>query len=174
MSDLSTRINKLLLNLQSGDSQSLGKLYNLTAGHLLVVARSALRDKSLDKDVVQEAFLKVFKSADTYKKDSGGYAWLRKIVQTTAYTFNDEGKLKAEYDVETIPSKENIVDAVDLRTDLGRAMERLDSVDVQLLYQYFFLGYSYYEICKKTGMPKPTVFKRIKLALKDLKTFLKR
>ncbi|UBM57904.1 RNA polymerase sigma factor [Marinilongibacter aquaticus] len=60
------------------------QLYDLYSGRLFVVALRYMKDEDEAQDVLQDAFIKVFKYLDTFRADSPIEVWLRKIVVNTA------------------------------------------------------------------------------------------
>ena len=60
------------------------QLYELYSGGLFVVALRYMKDRESAQDVLQDAFVKIFKHLNTFRFDSPLKAWLRKIVVNTA------------------------------------------------------------------------------------------
>ena len=60
------------------------QLYEMFSGKLFVVALRYMHDREIAKDVLQDAFVKIFRHLDTFRFDSPLEAWLRKIVVNTA------------------------------------------------------------------------------------------
>ena len=81
------RINELIVEVAKGDKKSLGELFTLCYSGLFSVARNITRSREGAEDVVQESFIKVVRSAGTFKKRDNGYGWLCTIVRNTALTY---------------------------------------------------------------------------------------
>ncbi|MGR3811684.1 RNA polymerase sigma factor [Jiulongibacter sp. NS-SX5] len=60
------------------------QLYEMFSGKLFVVALRYMHDREKAKDVLQDAFVKIFRHLDSFRFDSPLEAWLRKIVVNTA------------------------------------------------------------------------------------------
>lgn len=59
-------------------------LYNKYASKLLYLSWRYVKVKDDAEDVLQEAFIKIFKSLDKFKQDSSLETWMRRIVINTA------------------------------------------------------------------------------------------
>ncbi|MBO4566692.1 MAG: RNA polymerase sigma factor [Bacteroidales bacterium] len=66
----------------NGDARGQRELYNRYAGYLTAVARRYLADEDNVKDVLQEAFINIFKRIDgfNYRGEGSLRAWLTRIV----------------------------------------------------------------------------------------------
>ncbi len=67
------------------------------SGMLMTVARRYSYDKSYAKDILQEAFVKIFKSLDRYEEQGAFEAWMRRIVIHTALKYFDKSSFKKEH-----------------------------------------------------------------------------
>ncbi|SOE20813.1 RNA polymerase sigma-70 factor, ECF subfamily [Spirosomataceae bacterium TFI 002] len=76
-----TDIIKACLNK---DRAAQKQLYELFSGKLYVVALRYMKNKEAAQDVLQDAFVKVFKYLDSFRFDCPLEVWLRKIVINTA------------------------------------------------------------------------------------------
>lgn len=56
------------------------QLYNLYCKAMFVVANRYVNDSFLAEDIMQESFIKAFKSIDRYKNEVPFGAWLKRIV----------------------------------------------------------------------------------------------
>ena len=83
MSD--TKGPAVLRRLAEGDARALAEFYDAHAGLAYGLALRVLRDRSDAEDVVQEAFVQVWRQADRYDPARGSpQAWLCAIVRTRA------------------------------------------------------------------------------------------
>lgn len=175
MSELSNKVKKLLIQYQNtGKQKYMEELYELTANHLLIIARKYLKDKSMERDAVQEGFIKLIRNIDSFDDKQDGYNWMCKIVQNAALTLNI--KIKPENLCEDVPEtpEDSLTDLIDTQTDIGNAMAQLDEDSRKMIYFYFYKGYTYRKLSELFDVPSSTICKRMKQAMKKLKIFLKR
>lgn len=170
MSRYGREVNKYLKKVQKGDRQQMAPLFELTANHLRAVAYKYLIDKSYCDDVVSDAYCKVMQYIDSFDDRQDGYNWLCKIVERTAYSYNDKTGRAADIDGIVNLGVED--KSADDKIDILAAMESLPPQDREAVYDYFYLGMSYSEIAAKHGMVKSAVHKRIKKAFSEMKKYL--
>ena len=85
------------------DRMAQRRLYELYAGKLFVVALRYVKNKEDAQDVLQIAFVKIFKSLDTFRFDCPFEPWLRKVIATTALKhLRDQPDLSQQIDIEKV------------------------------------------------------------------------
>src|SRR6266852_3349054 len=70
----------LVRRCQRGDEDAFRELMRLYRGRAVYLAAQVLRDRTEAEDVVQEAFLRVFRSIGKFRGDASFYSWLYRIV----------------------------------------------------------------------------------------------
>jgi len=68
----------------SGNAKAQKELFNAFAPKMLAVAMRYISDKERAEDVLQDAFIKVFKNIHNFKLDGSLEGWVRRIVVNTA------------------------------------------------------------------------------------------
>ena len=153
-------------------------LPHLDASHNL--AKWLLRNEQDAQDVVQEAFLRAFKSFGGFH-GSNGRAWLLKIVRNTSYTFlkkNRVADLTTPFDEEMhVAGHESVSPATILEhaedADLVReAMDKLPAEFREILVLRHLEGLSYNEIADIAQIAPGTVMSRLSRARDKLKECL--
>jgi RNA polymerase sigma-70 factor (ECF subfamily) len=154
-------------------------LPHLDAAHNL--AKWLLRNEQDAQDVVQEAFLRAFRSFDRFR-GSNGRAWLLTIVRNTSYTLlkkkNCRADLTITFDEELhAVSDESATPARILEhsedTELIRqAMDELPAEFREILTLRHQEDLSYKEIADVAGIPPGTVMSRLARARGKLKECL--
>jgi RNA polymerase sigma-70 factor (ECF subfamily) len=77
---------RLLLQCQGGDQKAFHQLYQLTAKRLNGIALRITRNIDSANEVLQEAFIQVWKKRQHYQPSSGAvFTWLSSIVRYRAY-----------------------------------------------------------------------------------------
>ena len=153
-------------------------LPHLDAAHNL--ARWLLRNEEDAQDVVQEAYLRAFKSFGGFH-GSNGRAWLLTIVRNTSYTLlkkNHAVDLTTTFDEEIHASgQESLTPAAILEHSedaklMSEAMDELPAEFREILTLRHQEGLSYKEIADITQVPPGTVMSRLARARAKLRECL--
>ena len=150
-------------------------LPHLDAAHNL--ARWLLRNEQDAQDVVQEAFLRAFKSFGGFH-GSNGRAWLLTIVRNTSYTLlkkNRVADLTTPFDERIHASDDKSVSAATILERgedaelIREAMNELPAESREILALRHQEGLSYKEIADIAQIPPGTVMSRLARAREKLK-----
>jgi len=153
-------------------------LPHLDAAHNL--ARWLLRNEQDAQDVVQEAFLRAFKSFGVFH-GSNGRAWLLTIVRNTSYTLlkkNRVADLTTTFDEEIhTAGHESVSPATILEHSenaelIKEAMDELPAEFREILALRHQEGLSYKEIADIAQIPPGTVMSRLARARAKLREYL--
>ncbi len=144
------------------------------------LAKWLLRNEQDAQDVVQEAFLRAFKSFSGFH-GSNGRAWLLTIVRNTSYTLlkkNRVADLTTAFDEEIHASDDKSVSAATIleRSEdaelIKEAMDELPAEFREILVLRHQEGLSYKEIADIAQIPPGTVMSRLARARAKLKEYL--
>jgi len=153
-------------------------LPHLDAAHNL--ARWLLRNEQDAQDVVQEAYLRAFKSFGGFH-GSNGRAWLLTIVRNTAYTLLKKSHavdLTTSFDEEIHAtghdsvSPATILEGIEDAELIKEAMDELPAEFREILILRHQEGLSYKEIADIAQIPPGTVMSRLARARAKLKEYL--
>jgi RNA polymerase sigma-70 factor (ECF subfamily) len=171
---------ELLDGIARHDEASLAALYDRY--HLLAfsLALRVVNDRGRAEDVVQDAFLAVWRKAASYADGRGSVkTWLTSIVRNRAI---DVVRARRESDADDdaillalrdpAPSiVEQVTAALD-RDVVRSAIADLPLEQRQAIVMAYFEGRSHSEIADATGLPLGTVKSRIRLGMHRLRTSL--
>ena len=153
-------------------------LPHLDAAHNL--AKWLLRNEEDAKDVVQEAYLRAFKSFGGFH-GSNGRAWLLTIVRNTSYTLlkkNRVADLTTTFDEEIHAASDEsaspaiIVEHAEDAERVTKAMDELPAEFREILALRHQEGLSYKEIADIAQIPSGTVMSRLARARAKLREYL--
>jgi RNA polymerase sigma factor (sigma-70 family) len=153
-------------------------LPHLDAAHNL--ARWLLRNEQDAQDVVQEAYLRAFKSFGGFH-GSNGRAWLLTIVRNTSYTLLKKNRvvdLTTTFDEEIhVSGHESVSPATILEYSedaelISEAMDELPAEFREILVLRHQEGLSYKEIADIAQIPPGTVMSRLARARAKLREYL--
>lgn len=137
------------------------------------LARWLVRNGDDAEDIVQEAFLKAFKSLDSFR---GGDArvWMLAIVRNTAMNFLRRRKADATVDLDKLepadrsPNPEQGAFEESRRSQVRQAIARLEPEFRETLVLREIEGLSYKEIAVVLDIPTGTVMSRLSRARQRL------
>ena len=159
---------------------ALSTLYDRYSRTVYGVGLKILGDRSLAEELVQEVFLKVWRSAGTFDHSRGSFStWLYRVTRSVAIDLyrkrargvrsvsDGDAHIAASRDWSAGP--EEVVDESWLSWRASRALEVLDAPQREVIHLAYFEGLSQREISERTGMPIGTVKSRTASAFKKLR-----
>jgi RNA polymerase sigma-70 factor (ECF subfamily) len=173
---------ELVARIARGDEAALGVLYHRFAGTLLALCRRILGTAADAEDVVQEAFVQVWKQAARYDPDrSSVQSWLVLITRSRAIDrlrnrrVTDRIAVEAHADAPRIDASLDGIANVffaERRARIRQALGALPAEQREVIELAFFRGLTQNEIALRTGTPLGTVKTRTLLAMKKLRQAL--
>jgi RNA polymerase sigma-70 factor (ECF subfamily) len=166
-----------------GDEQALAALYARYATPAFSLALRLVGDRESAEEIVQEAFMRVWKHAQSFDPQRGRFAgWLLSIIHNLAV--NELRRRRSRPQVapgaddlivslhETAPGPEALAWAAARRTTIREALTQLPQAQRQAVELAFFRGLTQMEIAETLGDPLGTVKTRIRLGLQKLNRLL--
>ena len=137
-------------------------------------------DRSSAEEVVQEVFLKVWRSSHTFDPSRGSFStWLYRVTRNVALDLyrkrtsrirpvaDGDSQIASARDSSAGP--EQVVDDSWLSWRISRALEGLETTQREVIELAYFQGLSQREISQRTGVPLGTVKSRTSSAMKRLR-----
>ncbi len=170
----------LLRGLQQKDLEALEEFYDRHHRTALAVAIRVLGDRNLAEDVIQEAFLAVWRQADTYNSDRGNArSWFLSIVRHRAIDVTrGKGFARDRVSLDEIrhepryPDTWHEIDANFERERIREALDTLPQEQKDAVSLAYFGGFTQREIAERTGVPLGTVKGRMRMAMQKLRNLL--
>jgi RNA polymerase sigma-70 factor (ECF subfamily) len=141
-------------------------------------------------DLLQDVFLKAFRSMETFKGQSKFYTWLYRIAINRTLDFLDSRKRKPTYSLETwgeggnvaeflmpgesVPAADRAVLLKELQEKLNEALQKLSHNHRTVVVLFEIEGMSHAEIAKTLQCSEGTVRSRLHYAKEQLKQSLSR
>jgi RNA polymerase sigma-70 factor, ECF subfamily len=159
---------------------ALSALYDRYSRTVFGVGVKLLGDRSLAEELVQEVFLKVWRSSHTFDSSRGSFStWLYRVTRNLASdsyrkrtrrvnpVSDKDSYISATRD--SSPGPQEIVDDSWLSWRISRALEELDAPHREVIELAYYQGLSQREISRRTGVALGTVKTRTSRALKRLR-----
>lgn len=173
--DRCRELDGLLLRVGQGDREAFSRLYSLTRGAAYALALSLLRDGHEAQDVAQDAYVRVWESAPSYRSQGSPMAWLLTIVRNLARTRLRQGGRQTTLDEEewnAIPADAPEVTPED-RAVLQEALARLGAEEREIVLLHAVTGLKHREIAALLEQPLSTVLSKYHRGLKKLRSLMK-
>ncbi|MEM7078701.1 MAG: sigma-70 family RNA polymerase sigma factor [Pseudomonadota bacterium] len=157
----------LLARVALGDRGAFQTLYRRTSPRLLAIALSMLQDRTQAEDVLQEAYVKVWYSADMFDAAKGEVVpWMIAIVRHLAI---DRLRKTKPPDIDRMPEDGYSPQLGEDSQRLQECLETLESEQRQSIFAAFFQGLTHHEIAARFEVPIGTIKSRVRRGLKALK-----
>ncbi|MEO6699554.1 MAG: sigma-70 family RNA polymerase sigma factor [Paraperlucidibaca sp.] len=172
---------QLIAATAEGDRRAFEDLYQATSPKLYALAISVLRNRDHAQEVLQEAYINIWRSAATYNISKGSVqTWLNVIVRhrcidrirhapapTEELSLLDWSNIEASG-----PSPLQLVQADAEAVDLARCMHGLGAPQQRALSLSFFHGLTHRELAEKLKLPLGSVKSHVRRGLENLRRCL--
>jgi RNA polymerase sigma-70 factor (ECF subfamily) len=159
---------------------ALSKLYDRYSRTVFGVGLKILGDRSMAEELVQEVFLKVWRSSGTFDSARGSFStWLYRVTRSVALDLYrkrgrrvrpvSDGDPYLDSARDSSAGPQELVDESWLSWRVSRALEVLDASHREVIDLAYFGGLSQREISEQTGVPLGTVKTRTASAYKSLR-----
>ena len=164
----------LLLGVAAGDSHSLEELYHRTRTAVYGLVLSYLKHPQDAEDVTQDAFVRIWDTAASYRPQGKPMAWLLTVARNLALMrLRERGKTQELTDEEwsALPARAPDVTTED-RHVLRAALSVLSEQERQVVMLHAVTGLKHREIAQLLELPLATVLSKYRRALKKLNLLL--
>ena len=166
--------------VESGDTDAFAVLYDRHNRAAFSLAHRMMGERQAAEDLVQDVFLKIWRSAGGYKAERASVrTWVLSIVhhrgidqiRSTASRRRTQDKIEASAP-KTQPSEAFAETWRNSQRDQVReALGTLPPEQLKILELAYFSGYTHMEIAEILDIPLGTVKGRMRLGLKKIKAF---
>jgi RNA polymerase sigma-70 factor, ECF subfamily len=174
---------EMISRCQQGDQEALKEIFDKYHKKVYRIAYGVVRQREEALDIVQEVFIKLFRSIKNFKGRSNFYTYLYRMVMNTAIdhtrktgkhfisSLDDEGSFEPSDEVEKGP--ERILLQKELEERVKWAMEKLPAEQKAALIFRDVEGLSYQEMAEAMGCSIGTVMSRLHYGRKRIQELLK-
>jgi RNA polymerase sigma-70 factor (ECF subfamily) len=159
----------LVSRIARGDQRAYEQFYDRTAGPVLGLVLSVLRDLAQSEEVMQEVLLEAWRTASRYDPArSSAMAWLMMLAHRRAVDRVRSEQRAADREQRASSASvdyDDVIEAVESALDRERVRRCLDSLtDLQreAVTLAYYGGYSYSEVARLLGVPAGTVKTRMR------------
>lgn len=179
ITDQSEDLEAAIRACAGGDRAGLQRIFDREAGRLVAVAERILRRRDLAEEVVQEAFIRIWKNAHQYAPERGSArGWINAIVRNRALNLLRDGKreeLVAEDRLESLQDSDQLDQIMaswhrlDRNSRLRECLGALDETKRHGILMAYVGGYTHGEIAGRLRIPLGTTKSWIRRGLSALR-----
>ena len=174
---------EMVSRCQQGDQEALKEIFEKYHKKVYSIAYGVVRQREEALDVVQEVFIKLFRSIKNFRGRSQFYTYLYRMVMNTAIdhkrkagkqfmpSLDEEGSIQPSDDAEKGPERVLLQKELEERVKL--AMDKLPAEQKAALIFRDVEGLSYQEMAEAMGCSIGTVMSRLHYGRKRMQESLK-
>jgi RNA polymerase sigma factor (sigma-70 family) len=178
------RDEELVRRVRAGDEDAFRGLFGRYASAAKSLATRVVRQQNLAEEIVQEAFMAVWRHPESYDERRGSFrSWLMGLVHHRAVDLvrrEEAHRRRAESSVAEVREEladhaEDVVEAIGRpqeRRAVRDAMDELPAEQREVLELMYFEGMSQTQIADKTALPLGTVKSRTLLGMRRMRASL--
>lgn len=175
--------DELMARVQAGSSDAFARLYDRYRDRSYRIASSVCHDRGRAEDAVQEAFISIWRSRDTYRAQQGTVAaWLLTVVRHRAIDAirrHDRHAARRACDdgLDGHSAPDDVAAQVAARADAERLrplLARIPEAQREVIMLAFYGNLTHTEIAGQLGLRPGTVKGRMRLGLTKLRGELER
>jgi RNA polymerase sigma-70 factor (ECF subfamily) len=170
----------LISLVAQGDAEALAVLYDRHSRAAYSLAYRMMGERQAAEDLVQDAFLKVWRSATSYRAGRGSVrTWLLSIVHNRGIDQlrSLASRRRTQEKIEASAPKSQPSEAFaeswrnSQREQVREALKTLPKEQLKILELAYFSGYTHVEIAELLDVPLGTVKGRMRLGLKKIRDY---
>lgn len=172
--------DELILLLKKQEKAAFEYLYDHYSAALYGIILRIVKKDTLAEEVLQDAFLKIWKNIASYDPSKGRlFTWMLNISRNQAIDKTRSKEIKKTHKTDPV---ENVVNKINQHNyeefspeNIG-VKELLDILNIdqrKVIDLLYFQGYTQSEVAKEYGIPLGTIKTRLRAAMKHLRKFVR-
>ncbi len=164
-------LGPLLQATAEGDKEAFARLYQLSSGRLFAIALRVTRSRDIAEDVLQDAFVTIWRKAGQYYPDRGApMAWMTTIVRSRAIDALRRRPAEApEPEVEKAPVDQEAAWINTGSLEMRGCLDKLPENHRKALLLAYYYGLTHVELAEELNAPLGTVKSWVRRGLLQLK-----
>jgi RNA polymerase sigma-70 factor (ECF subfamily) len=169
--------DQVMAGVKAGSTVALGVLYDRYCARAYRIARSVCRDEDRAQEAVQETFISIWRTRETYRDDSRVTPWVLTVARHRSIDVARRNGLHAAHRagaelLHDLPTANGVVEQVMARArvgDLRSLLAELPDAQREVIALAFYGELTHSEIAAQLGLPLGTVKGRMRLGLRRLR-----
>lgn len=175
---------ELITRARNHDQAAITELYNKTYSNVYYTIKALVKDEDATLDILQDSYIKAFRSLDQLKEPAKFKAWIKQIAHNRAIDFlrktkpilfinmeSDDGDMPLEFEDTNV---DNLPDVVIDRKETSRLIREIlnELPDEQraVISMFYYEQLSVKEIAEQLGVSENTVKSRLNYGRKKIET----
>jgi len=168
--------DELVALLREKSEDGFNLLYDRYAPALLGVVTRIVKSEEAAQDVVQDAFVKIWKNFSGYDKSKGTlFTWILNVARNTAIDYTRSKHVKHNIQngdaVVSMSNKLSVSNNFDF-IGVKEQVQKMKAEHREVIDMLYFEGYTHEEASKVLNLPLGTVKTRIRTAVNQLRSIL--
>ncbi len=172
--------DELVAQLKARNQKAFTYLYDNYYQALFGIIDALINNQEESEDLLQNAFLKIWNSFDSYDPEKGRlYTWMLRVARNIAIDFKrskqDKINHKIHVPVDSVYNK-NVLFVEDNRHEtigLLNVVNNLDEDQLRVIELAYYQGYTQNEISEKLNLPLGSVKSKVRQAILKLRDLTK-
>ena len=170
----------LISLVEAADAEAFATLYDRHIRAAFSLAHRMMGERQASEDLAQDAFLKVWRGASSYRAERGSVrTWILSIVHNRGIDQirSQASRRRAQEKIEALAPRSQPSEAFaetlrnSQRDQVREALNTLPPEQLKILELAYFSGYTHVEISDLLGLPLGTVKGRMRLGLKKVRDY---
>jgi RNA polymerase sigma-70 factor, ECF subfamily len=170
----------LISLVEAADAEAFATLYDRHSRAAFSLAYRMMGERQASEDLAQDAFLKVWRNASSYRADRGSVrTWILSIVHNRGIDQirSQASRRRTQEQIEASAPRSQPSEAFaetlrnSQRDQVREALDTLPPEQLKILELAYFSGYTHVEISDLLGLPLGTVKGRMRLGLKKIRDY---
>lgn len=175
---LKTSEELLIARLRARDNAAVSQLYDMYSATLYGVVLQIVKAEEVAEDVLQEAFVKIWKSFDSYDEQKGRlFTWMLNVCRNLAIDKirSKEYRMKGSTNTLSSDHQPHFTSSAFNPDHIGvrEVVEKLNPEQQKIINLMYFEGLTQSEIAEEYNIPLGTVKTRARSAVKILSKLFK-
>lgn len=167
-------VDECIYAVAQGDDQALERLYNITSGAVYAYALSVVKNADDARDVLHDAYIKVYESAHNYTSQGKPMAWMFTIVKNLCYTvFRRRSRFVDIPDEDIDGHYADVTGTAEDKLVIKQMLTLLADDERQIVVMHAMSGLKHKDIARVLDMPLGSVLSKYNRALKKLQLAFK-
>jgi len=172
---ITVNTDQLVQAVRGGDERAFAELYDNYSASLYGVVCKIVKSDAVAEDVMQDAFINIWKKFQTYDSAKGTiFTWMLNISRNKAIDSLRKSKRKLEVEIQDDAANVGIKDKRNTRINestigVRTMMQKLQPEQQVILNYIYFEGYTQQEVSDELEIPLGTVKSRVRIAMRELR-----
>jgi len=175
LSNVENNIGELVSRTKAGDKEAFSEIVKLYMKKAYFIALGIIGNEQDAYDISQDAFIKAYKSINSFDESRNFFPWFYKIVRNISIDYINKRKKHNEVSIDAAIFKISAKSSLPFeeREELKKCIFALPPEHREIIVLRFFQGYSYKEIAEILDKPIGSIMSSLHYAKAKMKKFLK-